>query len=72
MRYIDASGMSEVDLQDYDEMMTRFCIGEGKISALGRAVWIDVLHELDRRGQVALISGSYDDIGDARIDRKWI
>jgi hypothetical protein len=69
---INASVMSDVDLQDYDEMMTRFCVGNGRISALGIAVWIDVLNELDLRGQVALISGSYDDIGNAQINRKWM
>jgi len=67
MVHIGAARMTDA-LQKYDAWMIESLL---KVSstALGIAVWSDVLKELDHRGKVRLINGSYDDIGNALIHR---
>jgi hypothetical protein len=42
-----------------------------RFSALALSIWDETLRELDLRGQVELISGSYEDVGNARIRRLY-
>jgi hypothetical protein len=64
-----ASELSTELLLSYDDMMFECTIKVEKFSPLAVAVWSAVLRELDARGKVKLISGSYDDIGNALIQR---
>lgn len=56
-------------LLSFDDMMTKCVLMIDDISSLSMVIWTDVLTELDKRGKVRLISGSYDHIGDAMIQR---
>ena len=66
---IDASTMTTEALESYDDMMTESAIKVEKFALLAMLIWSDVLKELDKRGSVRLVSGSYDDIGNALIQR---
>jgi len=59
----DASNITDEALLAYDTIKVE------KVAPLGIAFWTEVLKELDVRGKVKLISGSYDDIGNALITR---
>ena len=69
MHLIDASQMTDQTLDDFDAMMIECVIKAEKVASLATAVWTDVLKELERRGKVKLVSGSYDDLGNALIAR---
>jgi len=69
MAHIDARRMTDEVLEGYDDMMVECISKVQNLAALATAVWSDVLKELDRRGKVKLISGSYDDLGNALIHR---
>jgi hypothetical protein len=69
MQIIDASKMTDKALLDYDDMMMECVPTIKNFASLATMVWSDVLKELDRRGKVKLISGSYDDLGNALITR---
>ena len=69
MAIIDARPMTDEALQGYDEMMVECIVKVEKFAGLATAVWSDVLRELDRRGKVKLVSGSYDDLGNALVLR---
>ncbi len=69
MAHINAEQITDEALLSYDDMMTECVLKVEKVSALAMKVWSDVLKELDRRGKVRLVSGSYDDIGNALIQR---
>ena len=69
MAIIDARPMTDEALQGYDEMMVECTVKVEKFAGLATAVWSDVLRELDRRGKVKLVSGSYDDLGNALVLR---
>lgn len=69
MQIIDASKMTDKALLDYDEMMPECAPTIKNFASLATMVWSDVLKELDRRGKVKLISGSYDDLGNALLTR---
>ncbi len=66
---IDASKITDEALIGFDEMMVECVLRVEKFAGLATAVWSDVLKELDRRGKVRLVSGSYDDIGNSIIQR---
>lgn len=66
---IDIPNISTHELESYDDMMTESAVHVHKFSTLAVAVWTEVLKELDKRGRVELVSGSYDRIGDALIRR---
>ena len=61
--------MTDEALNDYDVMMVECVLKVEKFASLATTVWSDVLKELDRRGKVKLVSGSYDDLGNAIIAR---
>lgn len=65
----DISRINDQALLDFDDMMTESIMKIENFAGLATAVWQDVLKELDKRGKVRLISGSYDNIGDALIER---
>ena len=69
MQCIDAAKMTDKALRDYDAMMMDCVLTVKNFASLATAVWSDVLKELDRRGKVKLVSGSYDDVGNAIITR---
>jgi hypothetical protein len=69
MAYIDAQSMSDDALEGYDAMMLECVLKIEKFASLATAIWSDALKELERRGKVKLVSGSYDDLGNALIHR---
>ena len=69
MAVVLAKNMITDELVAYDEMMVEASLKVERFAALAVHVWGDVLRELDNRGRVKLISGSYDDIGNALIVR---
>lgn len=66
---IDFTAVPTDELVTHDKMMIEAAIKVAEISHLSMQVWSAVLKELDRRGTVKLISGSYDDIGNSLIHR---
>lgn len=69
MPIIEAQQMTDEALTGYDAMMIQCAITVKDIAPLAIRIWSDVLKELDRRGKVRLVSGSYDDIGNAIVQR---
>jgi hypothetical protein len=53
----------------YDEMIVECTVKVEKLAPLAFSIWTIVLKELDGRGRVRLVSGSYDDVGNALIQR---
>lgn len=68
---IDVAKLDDKTLQDFDQMMVEAGIKVEKFAALGTFVWQEVLKELDKRGQVRLDVGSYNDVGNALITRLY-
>ncbi|ASY44663.1 hypothetical protein CJD35_09535 [Sphingobium xenophagum] len=66
---IEASKLTDEALLAYDDMMTECVVKVEKFAPLAVRIWSEVMKELDRRGKVKLMSGSYDDIGNALIQR---
>jgi hypothetical protein len=71
MHTIDIQKMSDADLKEHHEMMTECVIKVEAVSKLAVSLWQEVLKELDRRHLVRLIAGSYDDVGNAHIQKCW-
>lgn len=71
MAYIAAHSMTDDVLISYNDMMDECVVKIQNFSLLAVNIWSDVLKELDRRGRVKLISGSYDDVGNALIQRLY-
>lgn len=69
MRCIDTRHMTDEALQSFDKMMIECTVKVEHFAALATMVWSDVLEELHKRGKVRLTSGSFDDIGNALIQR---
>lgn len=69
MPVIDATKLDDAALEAYDAMMVECVPLIKSYATLAVNVWRDVLKELDNRGKVKLVSGSYDDIGNALILR---
>ena len=69
MPSIDAASVKIEALLAYDDMMVECVTKAEKLAPLAVSIWTDVLKELDRRGKVQLVSGSYDDVGNALIQR---
>lgn len=68
---IDTSNLTDEVLKAHDDFMTDACVSVERVSPLSINIWQEVLRELDLRGLVKLISGSYDRVADARIQRFW-
>lgn len=71
MAVIEASTLTTEALEGYDRMMLEATLRVRNFASLAVAVWSEVLHELDKRGRVTLVSGSYDDVGNALITRNY-
>jgi len=69
MPAIDVKLFADDALKSYDQMMVDCIPRLESFSSLALAVWSDVLHELDRRGFVEPVPGSYDAAGKALIWR---
>jgi hypothetical protein len=69
MPAIDASRITIEALESYDDMMVECVVTVKNLAPLAMAVWSEVMKELDRRGRMKLISGSYDDIGNVLVQR---
>ncbi len=69
MPVIDAKLLTDEALNSYDRMMVECVPRIEHFSPLAANVWSDVLRELDSRGFVQLLSGSYDDVGNALVRR---
>ena len=68
MSSIDVPRLTNEALESYDTMMVECAVKVEKFAPLATALWSEVLKELDHRGKVKLISGSYD-LGNALIHR---
>lgn len=68
---IDFGKMKDEELKDYHEMMDEVTLKVDKVSPLAVGMWSAVLKELDKRQLVRLVSGSYDDVGNAAIQKLW-
>lgn len=66
---IHADAMTLEALEGYDDMMVECVVKVENFASLATLVWSDVLKELDKRGRVRLVSGSYDEVGSAIIQR---
>ncbi len=71
MYSFDPTKISDDELKSYDEMMGQCVVNGTSFSTLASGLWVVILKELDRRQLVRLISGSYDDVGNAYIQRLW-
>jgi hypothetical protein len=71
MVLIDASKLSDEELSSYDEMMIECGLKVEKLSPLAMDLWSEVLRELDLRGLVERISGTYDNLGQLRVRRLY-
>jgi hypothetical protein len=65
---IETHRMTDEVLKAYDEMI-ECTVKVETLAPLALSIWTMVLEELDGRGKVRLISGSYDDLGNALIQR---
>ncbi|MBZ9927772.1 hypothetical protein FJW04_22000 [Mesorhizobium sp. B2-7-3] len=68
-RAIHADAMTLEALEGFDDMMMECVAKVENFASLAVMVWSDVLKELDKRGRVRLVSGSYDEVGSAIIQR---
>ena len=62
MAILAAFALTDNALKSFDEWMTVAFLTVDKPDSTAAAIWSDVLQELDRRGLVKLISGSYGDV----------
>lgn len=69
MRAFDASRFTDEALISFDTMMTAAYLSIRDIAPLAVSLHADALQELEKRGKVRLVSGSFDDIGNALIQR---
>lgn len=72
MALIETKNITNDALKSFDDFMVQATLGSGSASIIACAVWSDVLRELDKRGELVLVDGSYDDAGNASIKRLWL
>jgi hypothetical protein len=65
----DATTIPDENLHEYDQMMVKMNPRVRRFAPSANALWAVVLRELDVRGQVQLLCGSYEDPGNAKIRR---
>lgn len=68
---LDCANLTDETLIGFDKMMFEANVKVQFFSALATRIWGDVLRELDRRGHVQLVSGSYDEVGGALVTRNY-
>lgn len=66
---INAKTLTDEALTSYDKMMVECTLKIEHVSPLAMSIWAEVLRELAVRKFVELVSGSYDDLGNALIRR---
>lgn len=71
MPLIETGTLTDKALEDYDRMMIDATIKIENFATLAFEIWKHVLRELDKRGKIKLISGTYDDLGNALITRAY-
>jgi len=59
------------DLISHDKMMIDCVAKVDKFSMLSVSLWSEVLKEMSRRNLITLVSGSFDDVGNAAIVRNY-
>lgn len=69
---IDPRTLTNKTLESYDTMMMRIAARCGAIPELAMQIWSCVLVELNIRGRVQLMRGSYDNVRDAEIRRIYL
>jgi hypothetical protein len=62
----DATTIPDENLHEYDQMMVKMNPRVRRFAPSANALWAVVLRELDVRGQVQLLCGSYEDPGNAK------
>lgn len=72
MLQMDLEIIQSEELQLYDQMMIEVIIKFKDVPVMAIVIWRDVLKELSARNLVSLISGTFDNIGDALIVRNYI
>ena len=65
------SGLTTDVLQAYDQMMLQVALSFEDLAPLAVWIWSSVLKELAERGRVTLMSGSFDDVENALINRDY-
>ncbi len=68
---IDLEKYSDKTLKAYHDYMSECLFEVEKFEILAVGIWKEVLKELDKRGLVKLIQGSYNDINSAVIRKTW-
>ncbi len=68
---IDLSAATDDNLKSYDQMMIDCSVMVDATSSIAFVVWSHVFKELRNRGLVTLVTGSFDNINDARIARNY-
>jgi hypothetical protein len=63
----DAATISDENLREYDHMMVEMHRRVRRFAPSANPIWAAVLRELEVRGQVQLLSGSYDEMRKANI-----
>jgi len=69
MQAIETGNLTTAALQTYDKMMIECVSKIENFAPLATLIWANVLEELEKRGKAKLVSGSYDDLGNALIHR---
>lgn len=69
---IQADKLSTDALRDYDQMMVESIAKVDLFSMIAAKVWSDVLKALQARGDITLLSGSLDDVGNMLVRRNWL
>ena len=68
---IELEKVPDDQLKAHHEFMDDAVIKIEKSSRLALAIWSEVLKELDRRGLIKLLAGTYDDVGNVHFQRNW-
>jgi hypothetical protein len=67
----DATTIPDENLHEYDQMMLEMDPRVRRSAPSANSLWAAVLRELEVREQVQLLSGSYEDVGNAKIRRLY-
>jgi hypothetical protein len=68
---IDAANVTDEALQSFDQMMIEVALKVDRFSPLAVEIWAEVLRELDVRGMVRLVRGTYEDVGNSLVERLY-
>lgn len=71
MTCFDLAALDDQKLKTHHEMMEECVFKVGTFSSLATSLWQEVLKELEKRKLVELVSGSFDDVGNAHFRKLW-